>query len=251
MNLSDVLPVGYTYVNGSLSNTTGQVPTSLSDASGTIAATFTDLAPGATSTLQFRATLSANTTPGQSVADTAALTYTSLPGVVTSPESPYNTVSTERTGNTTDPGGAANTYIASASGTVTVNANSVGGVVFVDANDDGVKQAGEPALAGVSVLLTGHDNLGNAVSLTTTTSASGAYAFTLLRPGTYALTMTPPGGYLDGRDTVGTPFGGTNPSPDVITGISAPLGTNLAGAGYNFAELLPASVAGGGLLRPE
>ena len=242
--LSDVIPSGYAYVSGSLTNTAGQAPTTLSDGGGTFGVGYSDLAPGATSTLRFQATLSGGTTPGQVVAEPASLTYTSLPGSVTSPQSTYNAGSTERTGETTDPGGAANTYAASASTSVTVNADSVAGVVFDDANDDGTKQSGEAALSGVTVALSGTDNLGNAVSLTTTTSASGAYGFTLLRPGTYAVAMTPPAGDLDGKDTVGTPFGGSNPSPDHFSGVAIPLGTNPAGAGYNFAELRPASVAG-------
>jgi len=137
-----------------------------------------------------------------------------------------------------------NNYTASGSASVTVNSNTIAGLVFLDANDDGRKQATDPPPGGASVLLTGLDNLGNTVSTTAITNSSGAYSFGSLRPGSYALAMTPPGGYLDGKDTVGATFGGTNPSPDVFSGLTIPLGTNAVGSGYNFAELPPASVAG-------
>ena len=242
--LSDVVPSGYAYVTGSLTNTAGEAPSSLSDSSGVLSADFADMAPGASSTLTFEATLSSSTTPGETVVEPASLTYTSLPGTDTTPQSPYNSISTERTGDTSDPGGAANTYATSASASVTVNVNSISGVVFEDSNDDGTQQGTEPGIPGVTVVLTGHDNLGNAVNLMTTTSGHGLYSFSLLRPGTYTETMTPPSGYLDGKDSVGTPFGGSNPVPDFITSIAIPLGTNPSGTGYNFAELLPASIAG-------
>ncbi len=241
---TDILPPGFTYVAGSLATSAGQAPSSQSDSGGQLIVNYADLAPGATSTITFQATPSSTTTPGQTVLDTATTTYTSLPGAVTTPESSYNTTSTERTGKTSDPGGSANTYTSVASAGVLVNSNTIAGTVFEDGNNDGTINTGEPGIANATVTLTGVDNLGNSVNLTTTTTASGAYSFTGLRPGSYALAMTPPSGYLDGKDTVGTPFGGTNPAPDHFSGLSIPLGTNAAGAGYNFGELRPASVAG-------
>src|SRR5205085_1541427 len=79
-----------------------------------------------------------------------------------------------------------------------------------------------------------------AVSLTATTTAGGAYSFANLRPGTYVLTETQPAGYLDGKDTIGTP-GGTAGN-DVFSNIV--LATNVNGANNNFGELLPSSLAG-------
>ena len=81
---------------------------------------------------------------------------------------------------------------------------ALAGFVYVDANNDGVKDAGETPIAGVTVTLTGTDDLG-AVSRTTTTDATGFYRFPNLRPGTYTITETQPAGYLDGKDTIGTP----------------------------------------------
>src|SRR5208283_3256400 len=53
--------------------------------------------------------------------------------------------------------------------------SSLSGFVYVDANDDGTKQAGESGIAGVTIALTGTDDLNNAINLTTTTLADGSY----------------------------------------------------------------------------
>jgi hypothetical protein len=128
---------------------------------------------------------------------------------------------------------------------------SVSGTVYVDANDNGVLDAGEAPIGGVTVKLTGTDDLGNAVSLTTTTAAAdGSYSFTNLRPSGaagYTLTETQPAGFLDGKNAVGTVNGAADgslagPIVDTITAIR--LNSGDAGVGYNFGELQPASLAG-------
>jgi uncharacterized repeat protein (TIGR01451 family)/fimbrial isopeptide formation D2 family protein len=242
--LRDALPAGLAYA-GSLQNTAGVVPTSLSESGGVINATWATFPLGSTSTITFSATVAATATPGQVVSNTASTTHTSLPGAPGQLSS-YNTVSYERTGNPADPGGAANTYAASDPATVTLFTNSIAGFVYVDRNDDGVFQpaggGAEPPLAGVSVTLTGTDHLGTPVNLTTTTLANGSYLFANLRPGTYAVTETQPAGYADGRDTVGTLFGGTGGN-DVIAAATIPTGGNAAGVSYNFGERETADVA--------
>ena len=87
--------------------------------------------------------------------------------------------------------------------------SSLSGYVYHDANNNGVKDPGETGIA-TTVTLTGEDFFGDAVSLTTTSDATtGAYSFTDLFPGTYTITETQPAGYLDGKDTIGTPGGTT------------------------------------------
>jgi protocatechuate 3,4-dioxygenase beta subunit len=122
-----------------------------------------------------------------------------------------------------------------------VQAASLAGFVYVDANNNGVKDGGESGIGGVVITLTGTNDLGQAVSLTTqTSSVDGSYSFSGLRPGTYQLSETQPANYLDGKDTAGTPGGvATN---DKISNISLPSGFN--GANNDFGELLPASLAG-------
>ena len=128
---------------------------------------------------------------------------------------------------------------------MTLNTSSLAGTVYVDANNDGIIQPSETRLPGVVVTLTGADNLGNPVSQTTTTDASGNYQFTGLRPGSYTLTETQPAGYLSGKNTVGSQ-GGTAalPPASVLTNLVLPVGASTDGVGNNFGELVPSSLGG-------
>jgi hypothetical protein len=60
------------------------------------------------------------------------------------------------------------------------------GYKYNDLNDNGVDNS-EPRLSGWTITLTGKDDLGNAVSMTTITGANGGYSFTGLVPGTYTV----------------------------------------------------------------
>ena len=111
---------------------------------------------------------------------------------------------------------------------------SLSGLVFFDRDASGTNTAGDPAINGAKVVLSGTDDLGNAVNVTAFT-AGGAYSFTNLRPGTYSLAETQPAGYLDGAETLGS-AGGT-PGNDIFTGVTLAPGT--AGGGYAFGELGP------------
>ena len=117
---------------------------------------------------------------------------------------------------------------------------SVSGNVYVDSNNDGIKQSSEKGIAGTKITLTGTDDLGNSVQLTTMTNCKGAYSFGNLRPGTYTITETQRAGYLDGTDTIGTQ-GGTAGN-DMLSGIV--LASGVKGTGNNFGELKPASLSG-------
>ncbi len=64
---------------------------------------------------------------------------------------------------------------------------SLGDLVWLDRNNDSLQDGSESVLSGINVLLSGKDSVGNAVSLTTTTDASGNYLFTALPPGVYTL----------------------------------------------------------------
>jgi len=115
---------------------------------------------------------------------------------------------------------------------------SLSGYVYEDAGNDGVRNS-EPAIAGVTITLTGIDDLGQVVNLTTTTNAAGFYQFTDLRPGSYTVTETQPGGYVDGKDTAGS-TGGNASVNDVISAIPLSAGQN--SVENNFGEL-PAATA--------
>ncbi len=66
---------------------------------------------------------------------------------------------------------------------------SLGDFVWLDLDEDGVQDANEPGLEGVTVTL--KDAGGNTVA-TTTTDANGAYSFTDLTPGDYTVVFTLP-----------------------------------------------------------
>ncbi len=68
-----------------------------------------------------------------------------------------------------------------------IEAAEVEGDVFHDVNHNGIKDPGEPGIPNVTATLSGTDTNGNAVNLTTTTDATGEYAF-LPPAGTYTVT---------------------------------------------------------------
>lgn len=112
---------------------------------------------------------------------------------------------------------------------------SLAGAVYVDSNNNGIRDAGESGIAGTTITLTGTDSAGNAVSRTTTTAADGSYAFTQLPASNaagYTVTETQPSGYADGLDRVGTAGGALG--NDVISQIVL-TGTTSA-TGYDFGE---------------
>jgi uncharacterized repeat protein (TIGR01451 family) len=110
--------------------------------------------------------------------------------------------------------------------------STLAGSVFIDSNDDGVRDAGERGIEGVTVRLTGTDAAGGAVDRTATTDASGNYRFDDLLSGTYIVTETQPAGFSDGRDNAGT-AGGTVGN-DAVSAIA--LGTGVDVTGYIFGE---------------
>lgn len=111
-------------------------------------------------------------------------------------------------------------------------AAALSGAVFVDADADGVRDAGEAGLAGVTVTLTGTDANGDIAPATATTSSTGEYTFAGLLRGTYTITETQPAGYGAGTAVAGT-SGGTT-SANASTRISLVAGT--AATGYLFGE---------------
>lgn len=114
----------------------------------------------------------------------------------------------------------------------------LGGFVYVDANRNGSRDGGETAgIAGVTVTLTGTDDLGAAVNLTTTTDASGAYQFDNLRPGNYSVHETQPAAWDDGGDSVGSVGGSPRGTLGNDTVSAITLGAGESGTGYNFGEL--------------
>ncbi|GBF79047.1 Ser-Asp rich fibrinogen-binding, bone sialoprotein-binding protein [Aphanothece sacrum FPU1] len=77
---------------------------------------------------------------------------------------------------------------------------SLGDFVFEDKNANGIQEAGELGISGVTVkLLDGNGKAvldGNGNPITTTTNANGAYSFTGLIPGSYSVMFVAPNGYM-------------------------------------------------------
>lgn len=139
-----------------------------------------------------------------------------------------------------------------ASVTDAVNGATLGDFVWQDSNGNGLQDAGEPGLAGVSVALL--DTNGDAVTdpagnpVVTTTDAAGAYSFSGLPAGDYRLGYTLPGNFVfteQDSDGLG-PNGAVNSDADPLTGetpvvtvTTGETNTNIAAGAY-----IPAAISG-------
>ena len=104
---------------------------------------------------------------------------------------------------------------------------SLTGVAYLDSNNNGIMDAGERPVAGVTVAITCGSTTQSVV-----TDMYGVYRFDNLPAGSYTIVETQPSGYSNGKDTVGNK-GGTA-STDKFSGIVLAVGA--AGTGYNFGE---------------
>jgi hypothetical protein len=124
-----------------------------------------------------------------------------------------------------------------------LKASSLSGYVYGDISvggyNDGIKQPGEPGIAGTTIVLDGNDDTGH-VSRVTTTDANGFYKFDNLRAGGYTIFEVQPAGWQDGKDTIGTPGGDT--INDQFGNIQ--LAQGFDGVNNNFGELKPGSIEG-------
>ncbi|MCK1166264.1 carboxypeptidase regulatory-like domain-containing protein, partial [Streptococcus uberis] len=77
--------------------------------------------------------------------------------------------------------------------------HTIGDTVWEDTNKDGIQDAGEPGIPGVTVTLTNPDG----TTVTTTTDANGHYEFTDLPNGDYTVTFETPNGYTPTRSNTG------------------------------------------------
>ncbi len=126
------------------------------------------------------------------------------------------------------------------------NNSGIGGRVWLDLDNDGVIDAGESGIAGVTATLTGTDTLGRPVERTLTTDAQGGYLFENLGPGTYTVTEpTQAAGTLNGRTNAGNGGGTATPVatlPSMISGITLGIGQMVSA--NDFGEIPPARIAG-------
>jgi uncharacterized repeat protein (TIGR01451 family) len=112
---------------------------------------------------------------------------------------------------------------------------SLSGLAYRDANDNGMRDAGEPSESNLAVTLKGVDEQGRNVLTTAYTDVSGNFSFADLAPGSYQLEAAAVDGWVDGVWVAGS-AGGTA-QPGSITGIVLAAGT--AAQGYVIAKRLP------------
>jgi len=114
-----------------------------------------------------------------------------------------------------------------------VSLGSISGTKFVDSNGDGVRQAGEPGLAGITIFLEANCNdFLDAGEQRTTTDADGNYVFTDVPAGTYSVRETVPSGW---RQTT------NNPGSIVVSG-------GAVVAGGDFGDFKLGTISGTALL---
>ncbi|QDV83740.1 Ig-like domain-containing protein [Planctomycetes bacterium TBK1r] len=123
--------------------------------------------------------------------------------------------------------------------TVTVNVvdestngsnGSLAGLVYLDANDNNVRESVEGGIPGVVITLTGTTDLGAAVEQSRLTDADGAYSFDGLEPGTYQVSKRQSTALVDGQDS----YNGTSSTHSVMDNLVLAGGQQLAG--INFGE---------------
>jgi hypothetical protein len=109
--------------------------------------------------------------------------------------------------------------------------STISGVVYVDADNDGVRDEGEVGIPGVQVTLRRTDTTGTP-DVVLLTGNDGTFSFTNVGPGTYSIIESQPGAFLDGTDAAGSQGGTTG--NDTISNIVLAGGTT--GTGNNFGE---------------
>ena len=96
-----------------------------------------------------------------------------------------------------------------------------GGVVWLDADDDGRRQMDDTVLSDVSVVLTMLSGADAGVTMETRTDETGVYRFDQVMPGEAKITCTLPDGYAFARNASGTRRVSVIPMADACTGESA------------------------------
>jgi hypothetical protein len=131
------------------------------------------------------------------------------------------------------------TFICSADLTVVQCAPvQVGNFVWNDLNANGIQDAGEPGIPGVTLTITGTTSSGIPISQTTTTDANGLYQF-VEPPGTYCVTVTPPAGYVASATGQGTPATDSNMNPGCTTPSFLPGGSSDQTIDFGFYQRPP------------
>ncbi len=197
----DTLPAGVTFVSG-----TGPNGEALSAVGGVVTVDGGDLANGGS----FEITINATVASGASGNQLNTVTVSS------------DTEEIDPTDNT-----------ATASTSIDPSSSTFSGLVFLDRNNNGIQDDGELGIPDVMLTMTGSDFLGNAVSFTITTDASGEYQFSNLAEGIYEVTETQPEDFRSGMAILGT---GANAVAVDNMFSEIELGRDVDAIDFNFSE---------------
>ncbi|HKX43715.1 MAG TPA: SdrD B-like domain-containing protein [Burkholderiaceae bacterium] len=219
-SFSDTLPAGlqlagtpvFTVTSGTF---TPAAPSCTGSSGGTsTTCTITSMPSGGTATVRIPVQLVSNPANGSVLTNTAS--------IVTTGSGDTNGGASPSAGNNFG------------SGTITVQTSVLSGRVFEDTNGNGQADAGEPGIAGVTLTLTGTDSLGNAVTRTTTSDASGNWSFSV-PAGNYSVTETQPGAFLPGITRAGT-ASGVGSSAGTVPGSGAGVTSGPSGSNANIIQ---------------
>jgi len=200
--IADSLPIGVSFVSG-----TGPGGEILTEVGGVVTGNVASLASGASADMTVIVSIDAG-----------------------APSSVVNSVTVSS--STGDSNSANDTAIATT--TVDPKNSSISGSVYIDANNNGIKEPSEGPIAGVQLTLEGTDLVGVISTQVVITDANGDYSFTGLAQGTYAVTEAQPEPYRDGMVTVGigaTATVGENMFTQIV------LGESTDATEFNFGEL--------------
>ncbi len=115
------------------------------------------------------------------------------------------------------------------------------GTVFSDNNLNGVRDSGEPGIPNVTVNLSGTDENGTTVVLSTTTNARGIYQFLNLAPGTYTVQEVDLPGY---RSVAASPGNTGGVAVDANTIAEVPLPADTSSVNNDFGDVQPVDISG-------
>ena len=115
---------------------------------------------------------------------------------------------------------------------------SIGDFVWQDVNGNGVQDAGEPGLAGVTLTLIGTSAAGKSINATTTTDANGHYSFSA-PSGAYTVTVSAPAGYTATATGKGTTATDSNSSPSATTPGTLTAGASDLNLDFGFYQPAP------------
>lgn len=242
IRVRDLLPPGLSTV-GAVS-VSGATLVLDSTSGNTLDLVLDSLALGSSATITFTAIVdNTEATVGDVVVNTVDIHYDNLPDDEGTLPETGNTTNGETDGTSGD-----RDYTTSNTASLTVNAASISGTVYLDADNDGTIDVTETTrISGVTITLTGTTDTGLTVTRTTTTDVNGNYIFDNIAQGVYTLTETQPTGYIDGRETAGTDFGGTAANTlntQTILSITVPDQSTTAATNYNFGELIASTISG-------